>query len=131
LDSVPLFAGLSKHQRQELASRVDEIDVDAGKRLVSEGKFGYEFFVIEQGTAEVVRGADHVADLGPGDFFGEMALLGDTERSASVVASSAMTAMVMTDTDFRRLAREMPDIAEHIRAACRQRTSEIMDKYSA
>lgn len=130
LDSVPLFAGLNKHQRQELARRVDEIDVDAGKRLVSEGKFGYEFFVIEDGTAEVVRGEEHVADLGPGDFFGEMALLGDTERSATVIASSPMTAMVMTDTDFRHLARELPDIAEHIRAACRQRTSEIMDKYS-
>jgi len=130
LNRVPLFAKLNKHQREELARRIDQIDVDTGKRLVSEGKFGYEFFVIENGTAEVVRGADHIADLGPGDFFGEMALLSDAERNASVIASSPLTAMVMTDRDFRHLARELPDIAEQIRAACRERTSAIMERHS-
>jgi CRP/FNR family cyclic AMP-dependent transcriptional regulator len=125
LEGIALFAGLSKDQRGEVARITDEIDVEAGKRLVSEGRFGYEFFVIADGKAEVVRGEEHVADLGPGDFFGEMALLGDTTRNADVVASTPMTAMVMTDSAFRSLARKMPDVAEEIREACRRRTRQI------
>src|SRR3954447_27062585 len=125
LDTIKLFDGLSKSQKAEVARQTDEIDVDAGKRLVSQGRFGYEFFVIENGKAEVVRDDVHVADLGPGDFFGEMALLGDTVRSADVIASTPMTALVMTDTGFRSLARKMPEVAEEIRAACRTRTQQI------
>jgi CRP-like cAMP-binding protein len=125
LEGIALFERLSKDQRAEVARQADEIDVEAGKRLVSAGRFGYEFFVIENGTAEVVRGEEHVADLGPGDFFGEMALLGDTVRNADVVSSTAMTALVMTDSAFRSLARKMPDVAEEIRDACRRRTAEI------
>jgi CRP-like cAMP-binding protein len=125
LDGIALFDRLSKAQLAEVAKQADEIDVDAGKRLVSEGRFGYEFFVIGKGQAEVVRGEEHIADLGPGDFFGEMALLGDTVRNADVVTSTPMTAMVMTDSAFRSLARRMPDVAEEIRAACRRRTEEL------
>ncbi len=125
LKEIALFDRLSKEQLAEVARQADEIDVDAGKRLVSEGRFGYEFFIIENGTAEVVHAGEHIADLGPGDFFGEMALLGDTVRNADVVTSTPMTAMVMTDTAFRSLARRMPDVAEEIRAACRRRTAEI------
>ena len=125
LDAIGLFSGLSKAELAEVAKQADEIDVEAGKRLVSEGRFGYEFFVIENGKAEVVKGEEHIADLGPGDFFGEMALLGDTVRNADVVSSTPMTAMVMTDTAFRSLSRSMPDVAEKIRAACRARTEQI------
>ncbi len=122
LNGIALFETLSAKERAEVASCADEIDVAAGKRLVGEGHFGYEFFVIENGTAEVVRGDQHLADLGPGDFFGEMAILGHTTRNADVIASSDMTAMVMTDDQFRLLARRMPDVAERIREACRARS---------
>ena len=125
LQGLALFERLSKDQLAEVARQADEIDVEAGKRLVSQGRFGYEFFVIEDGTAEVVHGDEHIADLGPGDFFGEMALLGDTTRNADVVTSSPMTAMVMTDTAFRSLARHMPEVAEEIRKACKVRTEQI------
>jgi CRP-like cAMP-binding protein len=125
LDGIALFDRLSRDQLAEVARQADEIDVEAGKRLVSAGRFGYEFFVIENGTAEVVRDDEHIADLGPGDFFGEMALLGDTVRNADVITRSAMTAMVMTDSAFRSLARQMPEVAEEIRAACRRRTQEL------
>ena len=125
LQGLALFERLSKDQLAEVARQADEIDVEAGKRLVSQGRFGYEFFVIQNGTAEVVNGDEHIADLGPGDFFGEMALLGDTVRNADVICSSPMTAMVMTDSAFRSLARRMPDVAEEIRAACRRRTEEL------
>jgi CRP-like cAMP-binding protein len=126
LESIALFDHLSKHQREEVARQADEIDVDAGKRLVSEGRFGYEFFVIEDGTAEVIRAGEHLADLGPGDFFGEMALLGAEVRNASVVASSPLTAMVMTDQAFRSLQRSMPEVAEKIRTRCRERSEEML-----
>src|SRR4051794_33057448 len=118
LDEIELFSHLTRSQRKELARQTDEIDVDAGRRLVSEGRFGYEFFVLTSGTAEVVRGDKHVADLGPGDFFGEMALLGHRERNASVTAKTPIKAVVMTDQGFRSLERQMPDVAEQIRAAC-------------
>jgi CRP-like cAMP-binding protein len=125
LEGIGLFNGLSRDQLAEVARQADEIDVESGKRLVSAGRFGYEFFVIEDGTCEVVRGDEHLADLGPGDFFGEMAILGDTVRNADVVASSAMTAMVMTDSQFRSLARRMPEVADQIREKCRARTKEL------
>src|SRR5439155_15121276 len=107
LDGIALFENLTREQRAEVARVADEIDVESGKRLVSAGRFGYEFFVIEDGTAEGVRGDEHIADLGPGDFFGELALLSDTVRNADVVASSPMKAMVMTDSQFRALARRI------------------------
>jgi CRP/FNR family transcriptional regulator, cyclic AMP receptor protein len=125
LEGIALFENLDRHQRDEVARVADEIDVEAGKRLVSAGRFGYEFFVIENGTAQVVRGDEHIADLGPGDFFGEMAILSDTVRNADVIASSPLTAMVMTDSQFRTLARRMPEVAEKIREACRVRTQQL------
>ena len=93
---------------------------------MSAGRFGYEFFVIKDGKAEVIRDNQQIAELGPGDFFGEMALLGDTVRNADVVTSTPMTAMVMTDAAFRALARKMPEVAEEIRAACRRRTEQLV-----
>jgi CRP/FNR family transcriptional regulator, cyclic AMP receptor protein len=125
LPSIELFSGLSSSEREEVARQAEEIEVEAGKRLVSEGKFGYEFFVISNGTAEVVRDGKHVADLGPGDFFGEMALLGDVERNASVIVSTPMTAVVLTDRAFRQLARTMPAVADRIREACRERSQRL------
>src|SRR3954454_7773587 len=125
LKQISLFQNLSKSQLAEVARQADEIDVEAGKRLITEGRFGYEFFVIENGRAEVLHGDEHIADLGPGDFFGEMALLGHTTRNADVVSQTDMTALVMTDTAFRALQRKMPDVAEEIREACRRRTTEL------
>jgi CRP-like cAMP-binding protein len=125
LPSIELFSGLSPSEREEVGRQAEEIDIEAGKRLVSEGKFGYEFFVISNGTAEVVRDGKHVADLGPGDFFGEMALLGDVERNASVIVSSPMTAVVLSDRAFRHLARTMPAVADRIREACRERSQRL------
>ena len=79
-EKVPLFAGLSEHELERLPRWADEIDVPTGKRLINQGAFPHEFMVIEDGTAEVTHDGTHLADLGPGDFFGEMALLLDTSR---------------------------------------------------
>jgi CRP-like cAMP-binding protein len=121
LSDVPLFASLSRKDRRRVAQLADEVDVPAGKELVHEGGFAYEFFVIKTGTAEVTRGGEHVAELGPGDFFGEMAALTDGTRNAAVVSTSPMTAIVMTAHEFRTMANEIPSVAEAISAAVAER----------
>jgi CRP/FNR family transcriptional regulator, cyclic AMP receptor protein len=117
LKSLPIFAGLSDREREQVARWADEVDVKTGKHLVDQGRFSYEFFVIEDGTAEVTQDGEHVADLGPGDFFGEIGLLGDEPRTASVVASSDMTLIVLNDRDFMEMARSMPRVADQVREA--------------
>jgi CRP/FNR family transcriptional regulator, cyclic AMP receptor protein len=125
LAKVPLFAPLSKKERKRVAQIADEVDVPAGKQLVGEGTFAYEFFLIEDGTAEVRRGGQHVADLGPGDFFGEMGALANARRNATVTSSSPITAIVMTAQDFRHVAREMPAVAERIQQAVEEHSRAI------
>jgi CRP-like cAMP-binding protein len=126
LASIDLFSSLSKRERSEIASRADEIDVGEGTHLVREGEFAYEFFVIEEGSAEVLRGGEHVADLGPGDFLGEMGIVTQAPRNASVVARSQMRVLVMTEQDFRGIARTFPAVAEQIREAVRERCEPLV-----
>jgi cAMP-dependent protein kinase regulator len=121
LKGIPLFAGLKRKERRALAPRADEVECEKGKTLVREGEWPYEFFAIEQGTAEVRRGEQLLAELGPGDFFGEMALVGDTRRNATVVATSPVKVVVMTGQAFRQTARELPEVATKIRAAVEER----------
>ena len=117
LAEIDFFASLSKRELQLLASWTDELVVPAGDDLVTEGRLAHEFFVIEQGTAEVRRNGAPIAVLGPGDFFGETALLETQRRTASVVATSAMRLVVMFEREFRQMEREMPVIADRIRSA--------------
>jgi CRP/FNR family transcriptional regulator, cyclic AMP receptor protein len=121
LESIPLFAELSKKERRGVAQRADEVDIEAGREIVREGEFPYEFFAIEEGTAEVKRGEQHLAELGPGDFFGEMGLIGKAPRNASVIARSPVTAVVMTGPAFRAIDRELPKVAREIRKAIDER----------
>jgi CRP/FNR family transcriptional regulator, cyclic AMP receptor protein len=121
LAQLPLFESLSKQERREVARHADEVDLQEGKHLVDEGDFSYEFFVIEEGSAEVLIHGERVAELGPGDFFGEMGLLEHQQRGASVVATSPMTVIVMTGGAFRQMAREMPAVGERIGAAVKDR----------
>jgi CRP-like cAMP-binding protein len=93
------------------------------KHLIDQGQFGYEFFVIEEGKAEVRRGDEVLAELGPGDFFGEIALLEEDRRTASVIAEEPMRAIVMTRRDFREMQDEMPSVAAKIRQAVEDRRS--------
>jgi CRP/FNR family transcriptional regulator, cyclic AMP receptor protein len=121
LKSIPLFAELSDRERAQVARWTDEVDVAEGKHLVEEGQFAYEFFVIEEGTADVRHGEETVASLGPGDFFGEIALLEHIRRTASVVAASPMRAIVMFARDFRAMEAELPGVAARIRQAIEER----------
>lgn len=121
LASIDLFSSLSKRERSEIASRADELDILEGTHLVREGEFAYEFFVVEEGEAEVLRGGEHVASLGPGDFLGEMGIVTRAPRNASVVARSPMRVLVMSEQDFRGIAQMFPPVADQIREAVRER----------
>jgi CRP/FNR family cyclic AMP-dependent transcriptional regulator len=121
IESIPLFSGLNRKERKAIAPRADEIDLPEGRALVREGEWAYEFFAIVDGTAEVRRGEQLLAELGPGDFFGEMGLMEDTRRNATVTATSPITVVVMTAQAFRHTARELPSVAAKIRSAIEER----------
>jgi CRP/FNR family cyclic AMP-dependent transcriptional regulator len=114
LKTIPLFAGLSKRDLQRLGAWTDELEVAEGKHLVRQGNFAYEFFIIEQGTADVIQDGELLTTLGPGDFFGEIGLMATEKRTASVVATSPMRLVVMTKRDFSALREEEPAIAKAV-----------------
>jgi len=121
LKEVPFFSKLKKKELELIARQADEIDVPAGKVLAKQGDLGDEFFVIEAGTAEVARDGDRVNVLGPGDFFGEIALLEDDRRNATVTAMSPMSLIVMTRSSFRAIDRAMPHVHKAVQEAIEQR----------
>ena len=119
LKQVPFFSGLPKDELKLLAQQTDEIDVPAGKVLAREGDFGHEFFVIESGTAAVTRNGESIRELGAGDFFGELALLDEDRRTATVTATSPMELVVMTRQSFRALDQAMPKVHASVVEAIR------------
>jgi CRP/FNR family transcriptional regulator, cyclic AMP receptor protein len=121
LRDVPFFSSLKKKELELIARQADEVDVPAGKVLARQGDLGDEFFVIETGTAEVTRDGQHVNDLGPGDFFGEMALLEDDRRNATVTATTPMELIVMTRASFRGIDKAMPHLHKVVQEAIEQR----------
>jgi CRP/FNR family transcriptional regulator, cyclic AMP receptor protein len=121
LKSIPLFQTVSDEELAEIAPFAEETAVEAGTELVREGDFSYQFFAIEEGQAEVTRGGEHVADLGPGDFFGEMGVLEKEMRTASVVATTDMRLVTLTGWDMKRMEKSMPQAVERIREVLEQR----------
>jgi CRP-like cAMP-binding protein len=114
LRKLPLFADLPQDQLLQIATWTDDVDVPAGKHLIEQGSFPHEFMVIEKGTAEVTHDGEHVADLGPGDFFGEMALHEDQRRMATVTATSDLTAVVMFRREFHVMDQRFPLVCRRI-----------------
>src|SRR5437870_3053294 len=112
LRSVPLFQSLDRRELKALSRWADELDMPAGKTLVEQGAWGWEFFVIIDGEAEVLRGGELITQLGPGDFFGEMALREHDKRSATVVARTPVRLAVMLERDFHEMEEEMPHVAK-------------------
>jgi CRP-like cAMP-binding protein len=121
LEGVGFFSGLSKSELGKLATWTDEVSVKAGDALAKEGEFAHEFFVIEEGSAEVRQDGEWIAQLGPGEFFGEIGLLETERRTASVVATTPMQLIVMFKREFKQMEREMPAVADRIRSAIRAR----------
>jgi CRP/FNR family cyclic AMP-dependent transcriptional regulator len=125
LKTIPLFSELSRSQLEQLAGWVDEVDLPAGMKLLDEATFAYEFVVIESGSAAVSIEGRHINDLGPGDFFGEIALLKTPRRTASVETTSPMRAAVIGGANFRAMIREFPEVAEKVRAVMEARLAVI------
>jgi CRP/FNR family transcriptional regulator, cyclic AMP receptor protein len=114
---APLFAHVSKNQLAQIAQIADEIDLSEGKEMTTQGARGREFFVLLDGNADVKKNGRRINTLGPGDFFGEIALVSDTPRTATVVATSPVRALVITDRAFKRLLNDSPEIQERVLSA--------------
>jgi CRP-like cAMP-binding protein len=108
---VPLFAGLSKSELGQVASIADEIDLPADKVLIREGERGREFFVLLEGEAVVARKGKKLATRRAGEFFGEIALVSNLPRIATVKTREPVRALVIRDVDFRALLQRTPAIA--------------------
>lgn len=115
LQQVPLFAACSKKELRQISRLMTTIDVPAGQVLASEGKLGAEFVIIEDGTATVSKRGQEVAELGPGKWFGEVALLDDRHlRTATVTAKTPMVVHVIDGPSFSKLIDDHPRIARKI-----------------
>ena len=121
ISKVPLFERLSKRDLERIAGVADEIDLNEGKELTREGEPGREFFVLLEGTAAVTQGGEQVNELAPGDFFGEIALISDGPRTATVTATTPVRTLVVTRRSFQRLVDEMPEIQRNVLAAAAER----------
>ena len=121
LKSIPLFEEVGDEELAQIAPFATEVSVEEGRELVREGDFSYEFMAIEEGEAEVTRGGEHVADLGPGDFFGEMGLLERTLRNATVTAKTPIRLVTLTGWDLKRVERSAPQAMERIRSVLEER----------
>lgn len=111
LRKVPLFSGCSKKELGKIAAIADEIDLREGKVLTRQGGPGREFFVLLEGSVDVARDGERINTLGAGDFFGEMGLISQKPRNATITATSPVRTLVITETNFRRLLRDDPGIS--------------------
>ncbi len=125
LASLPLFDGLSDDVVEHCASKFDEAELLEGTVLASEGQFAYKFFVVLDGEVEVQRNFEHVATLGPGDFFGEMGVASGGRRNARVIAQSRCRVASMMGWDFEQMLVEHPEVAARIQAAIDARSESL------
>jgi CRP-like cAMP-binding protein len=117
------FKDLTPAQQSMLARMLDETRFAAGATLVSEGESGYEFMIIEEGTVDVFRGGERIDAMGPGEFFGELAVLGDgAQRNATIVATSPVRILTLTSHYMREVRERMPAVADQIDRVISART---------
>jgi CRP-like cAMP-binding protein len=128
LSAVPLFSALSKKDLQKVARASDEVAIDKGREVVQEGTSGHEAFVILEGTATVERKGKKVTDLGPGDYFGELALLDGGPRTATVIARTPMTVLVLGQREFSGVLDSVPGLAHKLLAALATRIRDLDEK---
>jgi CRP/FNR family transcriptional regulator, cyclic AMP receptor protein len=121
LRSVPLFARCSNREIAELASECDELPVRAGTELTRQGAQGREFMVIVEGAATVTKDGKPIATLRAGDFLGEIALLADVPRTATVTTDEPCVLLVLTDRALDRVARRLPDVRASLLTALAER----------
>jgi CRP-like cAMP-binding protein len=119
--AVPFFSALSPEARRAVAPYAERMVAAAGTQLIGEGQDGFLFFVIESGTAAVLQDERELRELGPGEFFGEIALLETSERTASVFARTPMQLVALSQPAFKLLVETEPAAAAECEAAMRER----------
>jgi CRP-like cAMP-binding protein len=124
LENVPLLAELTQRDRQRLAANMKERTFPAGREVVVEGRHGVGFFIIAEGKAAVSIGDRVVHMLGPGDYFGEMALLSGGQRSATVTADSELRCLTITAWGFKAFVQDHPKVAWVLLQTLAQRLAE-------
>ena len=117
LKRVPLFERCSRRELGQIAMLADELDLPDARDLTREGAGGFEFIILVEGEAEVVRGVRVVNELGPGDFVGEIALVSGKPRTATVRTRGPARVLVITASGFRTLMHDVPSIKDKVLAA--------------
>lgn len=114
LKRTPLFGELSRKDLEELAKMTEDLEVEAGKVLARQGEIGKEFFVILEGEVEITRDGKAIEQRGGGDFFGELALVENVPRMATLTAKTPLRFFVLTSQSFHRLMGEKPDVERKV-----------------
>jgi CRP/FNR family transcriptional regulator, cyclic AMP receptor protein len=127
LGRCPLFSSLQRSDLVQLAKVTEDLEVEEGKVLAREGEIGQEFFVIVEGEVSVTKDGQEIRRLGPGDFFGEIALLQDVRRTATVTAATQLRFFVLTRQGFRSLFAHQPEIEAQVRKAAEERAGSTAD----
>lgn len=125
LAGVPLLARLDRKDLEAIGRLCDEVDLPAGKTVVKEGTYGTEFYVVIDGALRVEHDGAHLTDLGPGSFFGELALLARIQRTATVVTTAPTRVLVMGAREFTTLLRDHPTIQEAVLHAVAERMARM------
>jgi len=123
LKTIPLFAEVPDEKLRKIAPFATTDEFAEGEVVVKEGGYSNHFYAIEDGTAKVERGGEHLADLGPGDVFGEQGLLERQERSATVTATSRLRVIKIEHWELSRMRKSMPEVVEELQRKVEQRQS--------
>ena len=123
LKRIPLFADASEDELKKVAVFATSKELPEGEEVLREGSYSHELLAIEDGTAEVTRDGDHVADLGPGDIFGEAGMLDDSMRSATVTATSPLRVIALGHFEVKKLKKHAPDVYSRIENLVEQRSA--------
>jgi CRP/FNR family cyclic AMP-dependent transcriptional regulator len=116
LAKIPLFSELNLEQQARIAGVCSELEIQEGATLLHEGDFGYAVFVITSGTADVLGGGSVIRTLGPGDVFGEIAVMSGGRRTATVIATSPMRLVTIFNRDVWQLEKDAPEVGSSLRA---------------
>jgi len=125
LAAIPLFEGLNKKELRRISSLATRLEEPAGKVLIKEGQQGYEFIIVLEGEVEVRQHGEVVAKRGAGDYFGEIALLDNRPRTATIVTTTPAVIEVIERREFLGLIAEVPEIGEAVMATMAQRLAQI------